>query len=100
MEFQWPAPPYFEFLRTKDGSGWADCMLELRDGTKAEGRLRSFEADTASLTIQPNGASETISVPFSVLLKLRLPRPLGLKRETMPDAATVADTEALRRSES
>ncbi len=98
-EFPWPAPPYFEFMREKDGSGWADCALAFRDGTKASGRLHSFLADAALLTFQPNGGSEAVSVPFSVLLKLQLPRPLGLRRETLPAAATAAETEDLRRSE-
>ena len=98
-EFPWPAPPYFEFMREKDGSGWADCALAFRDGTKASGRLHSFLADAALLTFQPNGGSEAVSVPFSVLLKLQLPRPLGLRRETLPAAATAAETEELRRSE-
>jgi type II secretory ATPase GspE/PulE/Tfp pilus assembly ATPase PilB-like protein len=98
-EFPWPAPPYFEFVREKDGSGWTDCVLAFRDGTKASGRLHSFLADAALLTFQPNGGSEAVSVPFSVLLKLQLPRPLGLRRETLPAAATAADTEDLRRSE-
>ena len=98
-EFPWPAPPYFEFVQEKDDSGWADCVLAFRDGTKANGRLRSFLADAALLTFQPNGGSEAVSVPFSALLKLQLPRPLALRRETLPAAATAAETEKLRRSE-
>jgi type II secretory ATPase GspE/PulE/Tfp pilus assembly ATPase PilB-like protein len=98
-EFPWPAPPYFEFVREKDGSGRADCVLAFRDGTKASGRLHSFLADAALLTFQPNGASEDVSVPFSVLLKLQLPHPLRLSRETLPASATAAETEELRRSE-
>ena len=98
-EFPWPAPPYFEFVREKDGSGWTDCVLAFRDGTKASGRLHSFLADAALLTFQPNGGNEAVSVPFSVLLKLQLPRPLGLRRETLPAAATAAETEELRHSE-
>jgi len=98
-DFPWPAPPYFEFVREKDGSGWTDCVLAFRDGTRASGRLHSFLADAALLTFQPDGGSEAVSVPFSVLLKLQLPRPQGLKRETLPAAATAAETEELRRSE-
>ena len=98
-QFMWPAPPYFEFMREKDRSGWADCVLTLRDGTQAGGQLHSFEADAALLTLQPNGASEIVTIPFSALLKLRLPHPLGLKRETLPDTATAAETEALMCSE-
>ena len=57
-ELPWPAPPYFEFVREKDGSGWADCVLSFRDGTKASGRLHNFVADAARLTFHPNGARE------------------------------------------
>ena len=98
-EVPWPAPPYFEFVREKDGSGWADCVLSFRDGTKASGRLHNFMADAARLTFHPNGARESVNVPFSVLLKLMLPRPLVLRRETLPASATAAETEELRRSE-
>jgi type II secretory ATPase GspE/PulE/Tfp pilus assembly ATPase PilB-like protein len=98
-EFPWPAPPYFEFAREKGGADWADCVLTFRDSTKANGQLHSFQADAALLTFQPNGARETVSVPFSVLLKLQLLRPLALRRETLPAAATAAETEDLRRSE-
>ena len=58
-EVPWPAPPYFEFVREKDGSGWADCVLSFRDGTKASGRLHSFMADAARLTFHPNGGART-----------------------------------------
>ncbi|MHB8666708.1 MAG: GspE/PulE family protein [Burkholderiales bacterium] len=98
-EVPWPAPPYFEFVREKDDVGWAECVLAFRDGTKASGRLRSFMADAARLTFQPNGANDPVNIPFSVVLKLQLPRPLVLRRETLPASASAADTEELRRSE-
>ena len=97
--FPWPAPPYFEFVRGKDGSDWSDCLLTFRDGTKASGRLHGFQADAARLAFQPDGGTEAVSIPFSVLLKLQLPRPQGLRRETLPATATAAETEELRRSE-
>jgi type II secretory ATPase GspE/PulE/Tfp pilus assembly ATPase PilB-like protein len=99
MDVPWPAPPYFEFVREKDDSGWTDCMLSFRDGTKASGQLHSFMADSERLTFRPNGRDEPVTIPFSVLLKLQLPRPLALTRETLPASATDADTEELRRSE-
>jgi len=95
----WPAPPYFEFVREKDDTGWTDCVLSFRDGTKASGQLRSFTADVEQLTFRPNGRNEPVTIPFSVLLKLQLPRPLVLRRETLPASATAAETEELRRSE-
>ena len=98
-EIPWPAPPYFEFVHGKDASGWSDCVLTFRDGTKASGRLHGFEADTAQLTFEPHGGNGAVSIPFSILLKLYFPQPLGLRRETLPAAATAAETEALRRSE-
>ena len=99
MEFPWPAPPYFEFVREKDRRGWSDCVLAFRDGTTARGLLHSFFADAALLSFQPEGKSETVSVAFSMLLKLQLPQSFGLRRETLPAAATPAETEELRRSE-
>ena len=99
-EFPWPAPPYFEFVREKDRTDWAECLLTFRDGRTATGRLHRFLADAALLTFQPEGKSETVSIAFPVLLKLQLPRPLALRRETLPAAATAAETEELRRSES
>ncbi len=96
-EFRWPAPSYFEFVREKDSSEGADCELTFRDGNKASGRLHSFLADAARLTFQPQGRSKAVSIPFSVLLKLQLPQPLALKRETLP--STADEAEELRRSE-
>ena len=95
----WPAPPYFEFVRDKDDSGWTDCVLSFRDGTKASGQLHSFVADAERLTFRPNDRNEPVTIPFSVLLKLQLPRPLALRRETLPATATAAETEELRQSE-
>ena len=89
-EVPWPAPPYFEFVREADSTGWTECVLSFRDGTKASGRLRSFMADAARLTFHPNGAREPVTIPFSVVLKLQLPRPLVLRRETLPATATAA----------
>jgi type II secretory ATPase GspE/PulE/Tfp pilus assembly ATPase PilB-like protein len=98
-EFPWPAPPYFEFVREQGRAGWADCLLTFRDGKAATGQLRSFLADAALLTFQPDGSSETVNIPFSILLKLQLPRPLSLRRETLAAEASDAETEQLRRSE-
>ncbi len=98
-QLPWPAPPYFEFALERDGSGWDDCVLTFRDGTKSSGRLYSFEADAAELRFEPQGGREPVSIPFSILLKLYFPRPLALRRETLPAAATAAETDRLRRSE-
>jgi type II secretory ATPase GspE/PulE/Tfp pilus assembly ATPase PilB-like protein len=97
--FPWPAPPYFEFVRDKDRAGWGDCQLTLRDGTRAVGQLRSFLADAELLSFQPDGGSEAIDIPFSALLKLQLLQSLRLRRETLPAAASAAETEELRQSE-
>ena len=99
-DFPWPAPPYFEFVRENDGSGWGDCRLTFRDGTKAIGWVHTFLADAALLTFQPKGGNDAVDIPFSILLKLELPRPVKLRRETLPASATAAETEELRRSES
>ena len=98
-EFPWPAPPYFEFLPGKGGAGWSDCVLTFRDGGTLSGRLHRFLANAATLTFQPSDSSVPLTIPFSELLKLQLPRPVGLRRETLPAAATSAETEELRRSE-
>ncbi|MBI4293085.1 MAG: Flp pilus assembly complex ATPase component TadA [Betaproteobacteria bacterium] len=96
-EFQWPAPPYFEFVWAEDRCGLGECLLILRDGEMATGRLHSFLTDESLLTFQADGSSETLHVPFSALLKLQLLQPLGLRRETLP--SNVAETEDLPRSE-
>ncbi len=97
--FPWPAPPYFEFVRDNDPANWSECALTFRDGTKASGRLISFEGDAAQLKLQPSGGKAPISIPFSIVLKLYFPRPLGLKRETLPASATASDTQELLRLE-
>jgi type II secretory ATPase GspE/PulE/Tfp pilus assembly ATPase PilB-like protein len=98
-DFPWPAPPYFEFVRAKDSSGWGNCVLTFRDGTTQSGQVHSFLSDAAQLRFQPGGGNDVLNIPFSVLLKLQLSRPLALRRETLPATATTADTEQLRRSE-
>ena len=86
-------------MREKDDRDWAECVLTFRDGTTASGRLHTFAADAAELTFQPYGGIESVNIPFSILLKLQLPQPMGLRRETLPAAATAAQSEELRRSE-
>ena len=97
--FPWPAPSNLEFVPEKDRSDWADCLLTFRDGRHATGQLRSFEADAALLTFQPDGASEAVSVPFSALLKLQLLQPVRMRRETLPVAASATQTKESRHAE-
>ena len=96
-DFSWPAPPYFEFTRGKDDSGWGDCILTFRDGTTAIGQIHNFLTDSALLTFQPSGGSDAVGIPFSIVQKLLLTQPLVLQRESSP--ATAAQTEKLLRSE-
>jgi type II secretory ATPase GspE/PulE/Tfp pilus assembly ATPase PilB-like protein len=98
-QFEWPAPPYSEFAPEKDRSGWADCLLSYRDGRHATGRLRTFLADAALLTYQPDGASEAVSVPFSALLKLQLLQPVRMSRQALPASASATETEEIRHAE-
>ncbi len=90
--FHWPAPPYFEFIRSGGRQGPEECLLIFKDGTKAAGRLVDFRPDEALLKFQPTDANVGISVAFSSLLGLRLlgliqlkpePRPLGVAEEEM-----------------
>ncbi len=90
--FHWPAPPYFEFIRSGGRQGPEECLLIFKDGTKAAGRLVDFRPDEALLKFQPTDANVGISVTFSSLLGLRLlgliqlkpeGRPLGVAEEEM-----------------
>ena len=98
-EFPWPAPPYLEFAPLKDSSGWADCLLSFRDGRHATGQLRSFVADAALLTFQPDGAAEAVSVPFSALLKLQLLQPVRMRPQAPPASADATETAKIRPAE-
>ncbi len=98
-EFPWPAPPYFEFARDKENERWGECEIVFRDGSNAKGQLRSFLADAALLVFKPEAGGEPLSIAFSAILKLHLLQPLALRRETLPHAASAADTESLRNSE-
>ncbi len=97
-EFRWPAPPYFEFVREQDRFDWAECLLILRDGTAAGGQMHSFVPDQELLTFQPDGAGETVSLAFSSLLKLKLGRPVEVRRET--PFPGISESDALPYSES
>ena len=96
-EFQWPPPPYFEFVREEDRCGLGECMLVFRDSAMVTGRLRSFVPDDLLLTFQADGAKEVIRIEFSALLKLQLVQPVGLRPEKLPPG--LAKTEESQRSE-
>jgi len=97
-EFPWPTPPHLEFAPEQDRSGWADCLLSFRDGRHATGQLRSFLADAALLTFQPDSAGDAVSVPFSALLKLQLLQPVRMRRQTPAVSAT--ETRGIPHAES
>jgi type II secretory ATPase GspE/PulE/Tfp pilus assembly ATPase PilB-like protein len=82
--FQWPAPPYFEFVRGGDHQGPEECLLIFKDGTKAAGQLMEFRPDETLLKFQPADANVGIIVAFSSLLSLRLLRLIQLKPEGHP----------------
>jgi type II secretory ATPase GspE/PulE/Tfp pilus assembly ATPase PilB-like protein len=95
--FHWPAPPYFEFIRSGGRQGPEECLLIFKDGTKAAGRLVDFRPDEALLKFQPTDANVGISVTFSSLLGLRLLALIQLKPEGRP--LGVAEEEMFAPSE-
>ena len=95
--FHWPAPSYFEFVRTGNRQGPEECLIIFKDGTKATGRLVDFRPDEALLKFQPTDANAGISVEFSSLLGLRLLELLRLKRE--PHLLGLAEEEMFPPSE-
>jgi type II secretory ATPase GspE/PulE/Tfp pilus assembly ATPase PilB-like protein len=95
--FHWPAPPYFEFVRSGDRQGSEECLLIFKDDTRATGRLMDFRPDEALLKFQPTDASSEINVAFSSLLSLQLLRLLKLKPE--PHPLGVAEEEIFAPSE-
>jgi type II secretory ATPase GspE/PulE/Tfp pilus assembly ATPase PilB-like protein len=89
--FHWPAPPYFEFVRS-GRQGPEECLIIFKDGARATGQLVDFRPDEAQLKFRPTNANAGIGVEFSNLLGLRLlellrlrrePRPLGVAEEEM-----------------
>ncbi|HEY6720990.1 MAG TPA: GspE/PulE family protein [Burkholderiales bacterium] len=82
--FHWPAPAYFEFVRSGDRQGPEECLVIFKDGTKATGQLVDFRPDEALLKFQPTDANAGISVEFSSLLGLRLLELIRLNREARP----------------
>ena len=86
--FAWPAPPYFEFSQA---SGHGDqCMLMLRDGTKATGRLLEFLPDDGQLRFAPDAAGDQ-TIAFASILRLHLLQPVALRRQPV----RIDDTEQL-----
>ncbi len=79
--FHWPAPPYFEFIRSGDRKVPEECLLIFKDDTRATGRVTDFRPDEALLKFQPTDASSEINVAFSSFLTLQLLRLLKLKPE-------------------
>jgi len=83
-EFRWPPPPYLEFMEEDSARGPEPCLLVFKDGSKNAGRLMGFEPEEALLKFEPSGASESISVAFSLVISLQLLTPCRLRRQRFP----------------
>ena len=92
--FPWPAPPGYEFVRGKVLSGDADCVVMLREGHIARGRLFSFAREQGWLTYLPEQVAEPVVVEFRDLVAFQFLRPVALRREAV--GSDFAATEPLR----
>ena len=83
--FQWPAPPYFEFIADTEHPGPEECLLVFKDGEKASGRLVGFSPEEAQLKIRPGDTNTSVSVAFTSLLNVRLLQSRRVKRQGLPE---------------
>ncbi len=96
-KFQWPAPPYLEFVEDEDRQAPEECLLVFKDGSKTTGRVVDFVPDETLLKFQSIKAGPVISVAFSGLARLQLRRPLRLTWQGL--SMEVADEEVYAPSE-
>jgi type II secretory ATPase GspE/PulE/Tfp pilus assembly ATPase PilB-like protein len=82
-QFNWPTPPYYEFVDSAGALDAEECLLVFQSGARANGSLRKFLPDDSQLEFRAaNGALS--SVPFSALLGLQLLRPATVRRQVLP----------------
>jgi type II secretory ATPase GspE/PulE/Tfp pilus assembly ATPase PilB-like protein len=66
-------------------------MLVFSDGGKASGSLVDFVPDAAQLKFRSRDATEPVTIAFSSLLRVQLPKPVALRRQPV----RIDDTEEL-----
>mgnify|MGYP001572369542 CR=1 FL=1 len=84
IAFQWPAPPYYEYIDPNASAATEDCLLTFSDDAKATGTLLYFSPDEELLKFQQENVNTRVSIAFSALLAVELLRPVGMKRQTLP----------------
>ena len=89
----WPAPPYYDFADEAPAGG-EPCVLAFADGEKASGLLQRFVPELETLKFIPDKGRQMVSVAFSALRSLQLPRPVAVRRQTLPtDGAMFAPSD-------
>ena len=83
--FLWPAPPYHEYEDLARADGADACLLVFEDGTKVTGRLLLFSPDEALLKYRAESEEAALTIAFSSLLRLELPAPIALRRQSLPE---------------
>ena len=84
--FLWPAPPYHEYADGALGDKPAECLLVFSDGARATGRLLQFSPDEEQLRYRPQSEDTTLTIAFSSLMRLELPEPVALRRQSLPES--------------
>jgi type II secretory ATPase GspE/PulE/Tfp pilus assembly ATPase PilB-like protein len=98
--FAWPAPPYFEYADERPRPG-EDCLVVFKDGAEAKGALLEFLPDDEVVNIRQENEKAALRIAFSGMLRLKLLRPLALRRESqtieqLPREAIFAASERQR----
>jgi type II secretory ATPase GspE/PulE/Tfp pilus assembly ATPase PilB-like protein len=83
--FQWPAPPYYEYADGSAAGVHEDCLLTFGDGARVAGTLLAFSPEEMLLKFRQDNADAGVSIAFSALHSVELPRPVAMRRQALPE---------------
>ena len=84
--FEWPTPPFFEFLplSDKDKAETEKCLIYMRNGEKLLGELLEFQPDASSIIFLSSREDAKQSIAFEDIKSMRLVRSIQVRKQKTP----------------
>ncbi len=79
--FEWPTPPYFNFMHDRDSTEAETCLIYLRDGTKTLGNLIQFLPEQSSIVFLPTHSDINEVIALDDIKSMRLVKALHLNKQ-------------------
>lgn len=79
--FQWPTPPYFDFIHDSDHPSPETCLVYLRSGTKILGDLVRFMPEESSILFLPTRNEVNEIIHLSEIKSMRLVKSLSFNKQ-------------------